>query len=225
MEEFNVGPFSLIEGTDGEEETTDSIDVVIPEEEFVYEEEEQIEETSAATILRQYIEDGLVDYDEEIDPKLKGSELMEILSNKAYQKAEATLETKGFTKENREVIDMLRSGSSQEEIQNIITTQSYSSLDIADDSDLTNREILIKAYHKEIGLSDKKAEQLYSLSISNDETYEEALQAKEFFAEKELYLVSQAKEREEQARIEQEQSRKETEENMNKIIKCKIKTS
>lgn len=214
--EKELNPFNLtgeIEESAVEETTIDN-----SIEENITEEQEEVEETPSAIILKQYIEDGLVDYSEDVDPNLSGSDLMSILSSSAYSKAERTLEDKGYTKENREIIEMLRAGSSEEDIRNFITTQTYSTIEIANDDDLSNREMLIKAYHKDKGISEKQSQQLYDIAVANDETYEEATEAKEYFANKEESLIADAREREKLSIENQEKERIKIEEEVNSIL-------
>lgn len=176
------------------EEAEDSI-----EEQEDYEEEPEDDETGAAILLKEYVNKGLVEA--EVKNDLSGEELMEILDKNAYNKVMKDLESQGYNDEVKKAIEYLRSGGTPEGLQSIFEAESFSELDISDDYDLTNRETLIKQYHREKGIPEKKIDQLYQLSIENDETYEDALEAQEYFKEKDNALLeSQRKQKEEQER-------------------------
>lgn len=161
--------------------------------------DDEDEETGAAILLKEYVNKGLVDADVKND--LSGEELMEILDRNAYNKALRDLETQGYNEDVKKAIEFLRSGGTPEELQSMFEAASYSELDISDDYNLDNREKVIKQYHREKGIPEKKIDQLYRLSVENDETYEDAVEAQEYFREKDNEMLQiKIKQREEQER-------------------------
>lgn len=166
-----------------EEEEVEDEDENIQEE---YEDEDE-EETGASIILKEYVDKGLINA--EVKKDLTGEELMDIVYNNLYDKAKKDLEEQGYNEDVRKGIEFLKAGGSIEDLQQLYKSVSYSELDISDDYELSNRETLIKAYHKEKGLTDKKIEQLYQLSVTNDETYEDALEAQEYFKNKDKEMI------------------------------------
>lgn len=161
--------------------------------------DDEDEETGAAILLKEYVNKGLVDADVKND--LSGEELMEILDRNAYNKALRDLETQGYNEDVKKAIEFLRSGGTPEELQSMFESASYSELDISDDYNLDNREKVIKQYHREKGIPEKKIDQLYRLSVENDETYEDAVEAQEYFREKDNEMLQiKIKQREEQER-------------------------
>ncbi len=83
---------------------------------------------------------------------------------------------------------------------------------LSDDVDLSNRETLVKEYHRRKGVSEKKIEALWNLSIQSDETYEDAIEAQEYFKEFEDNIISEKRQEqmaiEENKRKQEEESRK-----------------
>lgn len=205
------------------EESTPEEEVEVEEQEI--EEVQEFDDTDAtesAIILDAFIKSGEIEYDDTIKKDLSGNELMQILKDNAYKEVERNYQDKlikdGFTPEIKESIEFLRNGGTLEELQNRYKVQSLSEIDIDDDYDLSNREKLIKAYHKEMGLSDKKSESLYNLSLDNDETYEDALEAKNYFTEKDAALIEQKKKENQLVQQQQEELKRKNKEIVDNIL-------
>ncbi len=166
--------------------------------------------STAALILKAYADEGLNIDPTEIKPNMSSRELLETLREKIRDEVKPELEQDyskaGYNEQFKRDIEFLRNGGSLEELQQTFINQSYSQLDIEDDEDTTNREILIKAFYKDKGFSDDKVDKLLDLAKSNGETYEEAVEAQGYFAQKDQVLIEsnqlQAKQRQEQQEAE-----------------------
>lgn len=143
--------------------------------------------SASALLLQSYISDGL-NYDGDINPNLSSKELLTILRettrNEVKPEIESELAKQGYNDEFRKSIEFLKNGGTLEDLQASFVNQSYSQLDIEDDIDTSNRELVIKAYYKDKGIPEDKAERLFQIAKANNETYEEALEAQSHFEEK-----------------------------------------
>lgn len=217
MEEINeeVNPFSMLENEEFEDDNLDyqQIDTMptdeIKTEEF---EDDVSDETEASVILNEYISQGLIDFDGDVKKDLTGAELMDILNRSAEQNNLRKLESEGYNEDVKKAIMFLRDGGSLSDLETLYSVTNFSELDISDDVDLSNRETLVKEYHRRKGVSEKKIEALWNLSIQSDETYEDAIEAQEYFKEFEDKIISEKRQEqmaiEENKRKQEEESRK-----------------
>jgi hypothetical protein len=153
--------------------------------------------STSAIILKAYIDDGFAFDPKDIDPKMTGKELLEILRDKTKEEVRPELESEyaqqGYNEQFKRDIEFLRNGGSIEELKQSFENQSYATLNIDDDEDISNRELLIKAFYREKGFSDTKVEQMLELSKANKDTYEEALTAQDYFYKKDEQLIEARK--------------------------------
>jgi len=153
--------------------------------------------STSAIILKAYIDDGFAFDPKDIDPKMTGKELLEILRDKTKEEVRPELESEyaqqGYNEQFKRDIEFLRNGGSIEELKQSFENQSYATLNIDDDEDISNRELLIKAFYREKGFSDAKVEQMLELSKANKDTYEEALTAQDYFYKKDEQLIEARK--------------------------------
>lgn len=205
--------------TDDEEQppTPDPITPDVEEEEEEEEEPDDSDYSASALVLKSYVEAGL-NYAGEIKPNLSSKEMLDIVREATKEELRPQLEqeyaSQGYNEEFKRSIEFLRNGGSIEELQASFANQSYANLNIDDDEDITNREILIKAYYKDKGFSDHKAEQLLQVAKTNQETYEEAIEAQSHFENKDKTMLENQRE---VAKRQAEEEKKVYEEHRSKV--------
>lgn len=182
--------------------------------------------STSAIILKAYIDDGFAFDPKDIDPKMTGKELLEILRDKTKEEVRPELESEyakqGYNDEFKKTIEFLRNGGSIEDLQKSFENQSYAELNIDDDEDETNREILIKAFYRDKGLSDEKAEQLYNLSKEGGESYVEAVTAQAYFFDKDKELIESQRAQAESQRLAEQKQYEDNQKTVDDILKTKV---
>lgn len=182
--------------------------------------------STSAIILKAYIDDGFAFDPKDIDPKMTGKELLEILRDKTKEEVRPELESEyaqqGYNEQFKRDIEFLRNGGSIEELKQSFENQSYATLNIDDDEDETNREILIKAFYRDKGLSDEKAEQLYNLSKEGGESYVEAVTAQAYFFDKDKELIESQRAQAESQRLAEQKQYEDNQKTVDDILKTKV---
>lgn len=213
-----------------EDETENELDNPKPEDTPVAEaEQEEIDDSDfspAAHILKAFADEGLSIDPSEINPKLSGRELLDTLRDKMRDEVRPELESEyakqGYNDEFKKTIEFLRNGGSIEDLQKSFENQSYAELNIDDDEDETNREILIKAFYRDKGLSDEKAEQLYNLSKEGGESYVEAVTAQAYFFDKDKELIESQRAQVESQRLAEQKQYEDNQKTVDDILKTKV---